>query len=1122
MQKTGARILLSATDLSFFMGCSHATWLDLQVTQGLLKKPPKYEDAALKALQEKGQKFEDDYLSTLEEAGKTIVKINRFSLTALEETIDAMKSGADVIYQARLQDDQWHGWADFLIKADGNSKFGNWCYEVEDTKFAKHTKAGSVLQICLYSNLLAKVQGVQPQFMHIRTPEGPQPPYRVDDYIAFFRLMQRKILLAIGNTGEVTYPHPVEQCDICRWWQVCNERRRKDDHLTFVAGMGSSQTREVKNWEVNTLKAMATLPLPISFEPSRGSVQTYTKLREQARVQLQAREERKNIYEILPVQEQIGFNQLPDPSAGDVFFDFEGDPFVGSTGREYLFGWVHHDEYHHRWATTDIEEKDALEYFIDKMMEIWRQYPDMHIYHFTAYEPAALKRLMGKYATREDEIDRLLRGKVFVDLHTVLKHAVRAGVESYSLKEMERMHHFVRQRDLKDVRQHKNLYEVLLESDNIDVVEEETKQVVLDYNKEDCLSAKSLRDWLEQLRNEEIEKGIAITRPAAEADQPSDNIKAHLERIQPIFDALTKGVSFEQGDRTEEEQARWLLAHMLDWYRREQKSFWWNYLRLKELDEDELINERDAIAKLRFTNQSEDIKQSVIHFYTFPPQETDLKRGDDVECDDGKTRKIISLDKNKSLLGLKKGKKDLAYHPRTLISKNLISNKEKEESIIRLAEWVVANNIDAPGVYRAGRDLLLRKLPRITADLAQNENAQDKAVEWVTKLNQSVLPIQGPPGTGKSHTAARMIVTLIKQGKKVGITALSHKVISGLLEKVFKAASLEDVEVKVIQKVSENPDTSNPKWIKSDKNNEIEAALDNNSVNIVAGTSFMWARENFNEVVDVLFVDEAGQLSLIDTLALSHAAKSLVLLGDPQQLQQPQKGHHPEGTEVSALSHVLKDAHTISSDRGVFLDVTWRMHPEICDYVSEMFYSGRLHAKQSNNNQKLSGNTNYEQPGIYIKSVLHEGNSNHSPEEIIVAQQVVEELLNNDISYTDSVGEAHPLTEGSIKIISPYNAQVNALSAALPHIQVGTVDKFQGQEAEVIIFSMATSSPADAPRGMEFLYSLNRLNVAVSRAKIVFILIANPALFEPDCRSPHQMKLANALCRLLEKSKVEG
>ncbi|MBL7697384.1 MAG: TM0106 family RecB-like putative nuclease [Chitinophagaceae bacterium] len=1121
MQKTGSRILLSATDLSFFMGCNHATWLDLQVALGKLNKPPKYEDAALKTLQEKGQKFEEDVLNKLVSEGKTVVRIGHDYLTAAGETIAAMKSGADIIYQGRLEDGQWAGWADFLVKVDRKSRLGDWSYEVKDTKFAKHTRAGSVLQITLYSDMLAKIQGIQPEHMYIKTPEKKEP-YRVDDYIAYFRLMRRKLLDAIELKEEVTYPHPVELCDICKWWQVCNERRRKDDHLAFIAGMGSSQTREVKNWEVHTLKSMAILPLPIPHEPTRGNIQTYVKLREQARVQLQAREEKRNVHEILPLQEEMGFHQLPKPSGGDIFFDFEGDPFVGSTGREYLFGWVHKGEYRHIWATTDQEEKKALEQFVDRVMDTWNNYPDMHIYHFTAYEPSALKRLMGKYATREDQVDRLLRGKVFVDLHAILKHSVRAGVEAYSLKEMERMHNFKRQRDLKLVRQHKTLYETLLENDNIDVVEEETKNVVRDYNMEDCISAQSLRDWLEQLREEEIRKGSKIERPVRKEDDPSENITAHLQRIQPIFEALTKDVNpFDRSLRSDEQHARWLLAHMLDWYRREQKSVWWNFLRLKDLDEEALLDESEALSGLRFNGKEDVGKQSVVHYYNFPDQETEIKQGEKVECDDGKSREVVFLDKKERVVGIKKGKKVADFHPKYLIQKKIISQKEKEESIIRFAQWVVDNGVDSSDSlagYRAGRDLLLRKLPRIREAVTASDNAQDKAVDWVSKLDNGVLPVQGPPGTGKSHTAARMIVDLVKQEKRIGITALSHKVISSLIEKVIKAAKDENVDVHIVQKAGDNNTTPHPNWLLAQEYNEIEAALHNKKTNIVAGTAFMWAREQFREAVDVLFVDEAGQLSLIDTIAVSHAGKNLVLLGDPQQLQQPQKGDHPEGTEVSSLAHILDGEDTISEEKGVFLDETWRMHPAICNYVSEMFYSGRLHARSANNNQQLLGDTFFRKPGIHVIEVSHQGNSNQSPEEVKVIQHTVKELLSKNVEYITSKNETHKLTSESIKIISPYNAQVNAISLALPNIKVGTVDKFQGQEAEVIIFSMATSSPADAPRGMDFLYSLNRLNVAVSRAKAVFILIANPALFEPDCHSPHQMKLANALCRLLESS----
>jgi superfamily I DNA and/or RNA helicase len=263
-------------------------------------------------------------------------------------------------------------------------------------------------------------------------------------------------------------------------------------------------------------------------------------------------------------------------------------------------------------------------------------------------------------------------------------------------------------------------------------------------------------------------------------------------------------------------------------------------------------------------------------------------------------------------------------------------------------------------------------------------------------------------------------------------------------------------------------------------------------------------------------VDEAGQLSLIDTVAISHAGKNLVLLGDPQQLNQPQKGSHPEGTEVSALEHILQYKKTISPEQGVFLDKTWRMHPAINNYISELFYESRLQPMPQNAQQTLEGNTRFKKPGIYVEPVEHYGNQNSSCEEVETVKQIVDELLGSEIYWIDNKGEKRKLSAENIKIISPYNAQVNALLRSLPEIQTGTVDKFQGQEAAIIILSMATSSQEDAPRGMEFLYSLNRLNVAVSRAKAVFILVANPALFEPMCRSPHQMQLANALCRLKE------
>lgn len=1117
MYKNKSSLLLSASDVTVFMGCRHATSLDLMAAYGKLKAPPPAFESTLTALIEKGQEFEAARLAEIEAEGKKLVRIsNEDSGAAMHNTLAAMKKGADVIYQARLEYKNWNGWADFLFKVDKPSALGAWSYEVEDTKFARHTKSSAILQICLYSQILTHLQETTPEHMHIRTPEGRQS-FRTDDYMAYFNLVQKKLLLAINNENSNTYPDPVVQCDICRWWTICNQRRRDDDHLSFVAGLGSSQMQEIRKWGVNKLEALASLPMPLTNKPTRGSVETYSKLREQARLQLQSRIENKPIYELLSLQEEQGFYKLPEPSDGDMFFDFEGDPFIGTSGREYLFGWVMDNQYECLWATTDVEEKDAFETFIDRVMKVQQQHPGMHIYHFSAYEPSALKRLMGKYATREDEIDTLLRSGTFIDLHLVLKHAIRAGVESYSLKEMEKYHEFTRKRELRMVGQYKALLEGLLESGNFDVVDQETKDVVLDYNADDCWSTLSLRNWLESLRAGLIQKGIIIDRPPLQSGEAAESITDHQRRIQPLFDALTKNVPIEPGQRSAMQQARWLLAHMLDWYRREKKAFWWNYFRLRELNDEDLLDERDALSYLSFTGKRTTVKKSEVHYYTFPEQECDLKEGATVDYKGERVGSIYSLDFNHRLVGIKKGQKANDIHPTHIICSDNIENNIQEAAIIRMATWVSKHDINAAGDYWAGRALLLKEPPSLPAGIESDISAQEKAVLWVQQMNEGVLPIQGPPGTGKSYTAARMIVALIKSGKKVGITALSHKVITALMEKVHKFGMESGLAISMIQKSGEVSNATPANWVETDKNAVVEAALKKDAM-LAAGTSFMWARPEFFQLVDVLFVDEAGQLSLIDTIALSHAGKTLVLLGDPQQLQQPQKGSHPDGTEVSALEHLLGDHQTILEGKGVFLDKTWRLHPYICDYVSELFYERRLLPESHNVNQRLSGDTPYQAPGIYVESVHHTGNKNSSDEEVAAVQKIVEGLLDKEVYYYDLKNEKIRLGRENIKIISPYNAQVNALGDAIAGIAVGTVDKFQGQEAAVIIFSMATSSPEDAPRGMEFLYSLNRLNVAVSRARAVFILVANPALFEPSCRTPQQIRLANALCRLVEKA----
>ena len=1113
MKITQGIIYLSASDLSAHISCKHVTWLNLQLAQKKIPPPPVYENPSLEALQTRGEEFEKKYIEKLKQGGKSIAEIFKGNTEkALEETVQAMRDGVDVIYQARLEQETWHGWADFLIKADKPGKFGDWSYEVMDTKLSKETKAGAILQISLYSEMLAQLQGCKPEYMYINNPTGIHA-YRVDDFGAYYRLVKKKLLQTIDQPDE-TYPDPVPHCDICRWWQLCNQRRRDDDHLSFVAGMGKKQIKQANKWNVNTLEQLADLEVPLKYVAETGSIETYEKLVYQSKLQLTARGTRKPAYEILELEEGFGFYQLPEPSPHDMFFDFEGDPFVAETGLEYLFGWIYHDEYHDLWATHDLEEKKALEIFMDEVMRIRQLDQNMHIYHFGAYEPAALKRLVGKYATKEEQLDTLLRSGAFVNLHTITRHALRAGVESYSLKDLEIFHRYKRVKDLREVSKKKMLYEGLLESGYANAIDDETRAVVRDYNKDDCLSTQSLRNWLEQLRTKLINEGKGIRRPVSEEGKPGENVTEHQQKIKPLFDALMQDIPFKRKERSTEQEAKWLLANMLDWYRREKKSFWWEFFRLSELPDEDLITEQTPLAGLVFTGREERVKKSVVHYYQFPQQEFDLDEGDKVAFKTKTIGEIYSIDELRRVIGIKKSRDSIEAHPTNVVAKDDIPDKPKEEAIIRLAQYVVTSGLTGEGKFKAGRDLLLRHV-RLPIDPSQITDKTKRAIVQVMNLDNSVLPIQGPPGTGKSHTAACMIIALMKAGKKIGVSALSHKVINGLLNKVTEMALREKMNIDIIQKVREESKDNKPAWNESTGNDEVADAI-RKRCQVAAGTSFMWAREQFFESVDYLFVDEAGQLSLIDTIALAHAGKNLVLMGDPQQLKQPQKGSHPEGTEVSALEHVLQGEKTISNEQGLFLETTWRMHPGINDYISELFYDGRLHPKDETRNQTLEGITPYQKPGLYLEITDHEGNQNSSAEEVEKIVSIVNALTCGAVYWVDCDRKKNVLQPGHIKIISPYNAQVELLQSALPGMQIGTVDKFQGQEAPVIIFSMATSTPEDAPRGMEFLYSLNRLNVAVSRARAVFILVANSSLFEPLCKSPHQMQLANALCRLKE------
>lgn len=1127
MQLVSGTFQLSASDLTNHLSCGHLTQLNRAVARGELKKPSWY-DPSVEVLIQRGQQHEAAYVKYLQKQGLTVENLKGQSLAA---TIDAMQRGVDVIVQARLDHRSWLGYADILRKTAGKSKFGNWMYEIEDTKLAHNTRAATILQLCLYSDLLAQAQDAEPEKMYVVKPgaDFPKDTYRYSDFRSYYNVVRKNFETVMSQPDCPTYPDPVEHCGICRWWQVCDKKRHDDDHLSLVAGMRSLHIAELQRQQIQTLEQLA---LAEKIErPKRGNYDTLLRRQEQAKIQLKGRERNELLYALLPVEPGRGFHRLPEPDAGDIYFDIEGDPFYEDGGIEYLLGFVYREAvdqdpvYEKHWATDRTQEKKAFAAFMTFVTERWKRYPNLHLYHFTPYEPAALKRLARVHALYEKEIDDLLRAERFVDLHAVFKEALLASVETYSLKELERFTRYLRETSLHDASSARKSVEIALELKDVNSLSKDILRVVESYNEDDCRATEALHQWLENLRNKLADEGHTFQRPAPEPQEVSERLAQQEIRSQALFKALTENLPENREAWSEEDKAKWLLAHQMDYFRREDKSAWWEYFRVHEMEQEDLLDERKAITGLRFVEALplKPREKIPVHRYTFPPQEVTLSEGDDlIEVKGEKIGTVQSVSLENNTIDIKKTSKTIDVHPVAVHVYERVDPGTLWTSIMNLAAAICEDGLNPTISYHAAKDMLMKRKPRLIngeegAYLLPGENTLEGAIRIALQLNRSILPIQGPPGTGKTYTGARMIVALVKAGKKVGITAISHRVIATLLEKVKELGDAENVSINFFHKVTEKPDYI-PEWVTQVKDTKKAIAMIAPG-NIVGGTAWLWADDQAREALDYLFIDEAGQMSLSQALAAAGAAMNLVLLGDPQQLEQPQKGAHPEGSDVAALTYLLEGKPTMTEGKGLFLEVTRRIHPEIARFTSEIFYEGKLHALPELKNQAISGGTPFDGAGLFYVPTVHTGNQNQSLQEVEIIAGIVDVLLKTG-RWTDAANKTYPLSTHDILIVAPYNAQVSALSERLPGMRIGTVDKFQGQEAPVVIYSMTSSSHEDAPRGMSFLYSPNRLNVATSRAKCICILVASPALLEPACRTIDQMKWANALCRLREMAKV--
>src|SRR5437762_701633 len=1047
MQFLDGRLIVSPSDLTGFLECEHLTQQELTAARGEIERPER-KDPELEVLTRRGLEHEARHLASLRTGHRRVVEFpfpdgTTAGLTqAHAQTIAAMSEGVDVIYQGTFFDGRWLCHPDFLRRVDRPSKLGAYSYEVADAKLARKAKAAAVLQCCVYAEQVAAVQGVEPEHIQLILGDGSEEELRLKDYAAYYRSVKRQFEETVFALAMATYPDPVDHCRTCRWIDVCEARRRQDDHLCLVAGMRRDQTRRLNLAGIKTVAKLGASPVD---QPVNGiNEMALARLRQQARLQVQQRHSDMLPFEVLPpLGEHLGFQALPAPTPHDLFFDMEGDPFVGDNGIEYLFGILELTSqttlplegegrvgvHHGCWGHDPDEEKHAFEQVVDFLIDRLNRNPDLHVYHYAPYEPNALKWLASTYATREAEVDRLLRGRVLVDLYRVVRQSVRIGTESYSLKELEALYRGKRSTEIVDAAGSIVAYEEWLESRDQRLLDE-----IAAYNEDDCISTAQLRDWLEARRLDAIAQFGEIPRPGPEEVEPSETLRDIDERTAVLVDRLLEGVPEEADDRSNDQQARYLLAHSLNWHRREGKSEWWEYYRKCALTDEQLVEDREAVGAIEFRGEVRPENRSNVFRYWFDPnQEYKIGVGDqphDPRREAG-AGEVVAIDPIAGWIELSRGVKSEAPHPKSLIPASPFGTKEQRDALMRLGQRVADHGFAESGPYQAARDLLSLEPPRIDgviegAPLVQaGERAKDVAKLLAPRLNNTYLAIQGPPGSGKTSIGAELVLDLIKQGKRVGITANSHKVIGNLLDKTMGEARRRGQGVRAMQKADERDRCASREVQCTNSSSTVEAALAAEQVEVIAGTPWLFARASFPAKLDYLVVDEAGQMALANVLAIAGAANNLILLGDPNQLGQPSHGIHPEGVDQSVLDHVIQGESTMPPAYGLFLETTYRLHPSVCAFVSEVFYDGKLEPDASSKRQNLAVSNGGGGLGLRYLPVAHSGNRTVSPEEVDRVNQIFRALVG--LPWTDREGATRAIAVGDVLVVAPYNAQVRRL-----------------------------------------------------------------------------------------------
>ncbi|MFL1431424.1 MULTISPECIES: TM0106 family RecB-like putative nuclease [unclassified Nocardiopsis] len=1102
---------------------------------------------------------------------------------AAAATAHAMAQGAPVIYQGCFHHPlpsrgpvpvAFHGRADFLIRADLDPATGKprpdtdpdepFTYEPWDTKLARRPGPGAVVQLAAYAHAVAVATGRTPRRMHLLTGDGHTHSLDTIDFTPILGTVTDRLLDSLATDPALptpTWGAPRPSCDGCGYSTWCSSGRTAARHLSLVAGLRTDQAAKLIDAGIGTIDDLARAT--DDQRPPALPRRSFEQLRAQASLQVRQDTTRTPDNPQGTVTAEVfapdGLASLPAPSTGDVFFDMEGYPYHsrdGGRGLEYLFGATTEDDhgaetFHTFWAHDRAQEKKALEDFVDFACARIEADPDAHIYHYASYEVDRLKHLSSEFATREEEVNRLLREHRLVDLYTVVRKSLRVSQRSYSIKYLEPLY-------LPDARSGG----VTTATSSIDAYaahlaaleagdHDRAAQVLADiaaYNRDDCHSTARLRDWLEEHRTlQGITDRPVVQLELTEAEAERARKRAErLARQAALTEPLLDHVPDDPAERTEEDTARASLAALVGYYQRENLPPWREHYRRTNAPLTDLETDTDCAVPWQVragewiepTGRQRKARREILmrldtshpHPFTTGQDVHLLYPGAPGQPALAATAAVTEA-RPDSLTIVETCDADALHfrNPVAVLPGSPVNPAPKDGALEIVAGHALQELPEWP--RHAGLDLLRRIPPRLTPagplpDPADHDGDLIGAtIAAVDRLDHSYLAVQGPPGAGKTYLAGRLITHLARQGKSVGVCSTSHKAVENVMSAALRAAEEAGIDLPAAKRAKSKKDADpDLPWDQPTTPQALAGWRTKHTAEgrpvLIGGTA--WAMANASMVadpLDVLIIDEAGQFALADTLAVSAAARDLVLLGDPQQLPQVVQGTHGEGADASALQHLMGGRQIIDPARGYFLDQTRRMHPAVCAPVSDLSYQGRLHAHPTTALRTLSAH----EPGLYANVIDHRGRTTHSPEEVDAVVAAATALVADKVTPGPDA-DPRPLTGHDILVVAPYNLQVRALRRALARaaeadpalegIRVGTVDRFQGQEAPAVICSMTTSDAAETSRGTAFVLDRNRLNVALSRAQLIAVLVHSPHLAATAPRSIEELRLLASFTRL--------